>query len=416
MGALADRAPAVLDAVAESARRIPEANRETAIRTLNELAAFVTELVSGGFRAALPSAPASQIDALVDRWRAVAGRTKDVVARVRAAAVPVAERRVDGLSYRETLGRVYGIELDELLQWHRDEVERCRERFHATAAAFDASRDASSILETDLGAYGSPDAMFEAMTTFVGRARDRARDYITLPGGETCYIWRVPEYLRDSYPWGGYFSFCSPLLGEPRGAVFLNAHNYRTVTKGWVLLNAIHECYPGHHAHFVKTAVADMPLSFKVAGLISKAAPLTEGIAVRTETLMQDALGEPMFPLFVAYRQLHTSLRIWVDLLLHHFNGSPDAAIDLYVEHMGLSRPVALAQVYSQQLTPGYFTTYYYGLRALRTIQAECGWDDRAFTELIFSCGKVSLGMLRRLLALTAGEREGLTRRFSTGA
>lgn len=59
------------------------------------------------------------------------------------------------------------------------------------------------------------------------------------------------------------------------------------------------------------------------------------------------------------------------------------------------------------------FLTYYYGLRALERIQAECGWDDRAFTELVFSCGKVSLGILRRLIALSAAERDDLLRRFS---
>ncbi len=80
---------------------------------------------------------------------------------------------------------------------------------------------------------------------------------------------------------------------------------------------------------------------------------------------------------------------------------------------MHLTRPVAQGQVYSQRLAPGYFTTYYHGLQTLKRIQAECGWDDRRFTEMIFSCGKVSLAMLERLIALAERERGGLLQRFS---
>ena len=153
-------------------------------------------------------------------------------------------------------------------------------------------------------------------------------------------MWRVPDYLKDSYPRGGYFSLGSPLGGRPRGAVFLNADNYRAVTGGWVQLNAIHECYPGHHAQFAKTAAGGMPLSFKVGTVASRAAPPSEGIAVRKETLMQDVFDEPAFPLFVAYRRLHTAVRIWVDLILHHFcpPHAVDEAVALYVEQMRFPR------------------------------------------------------------------------------
>jgi uncharacterized protein (DUF885 family) len=246
-------------------------------------------------------------------------------------------------------------------------------------------------------------------------ARERSRAYITLPAGETCEVWRVPEYLKGAYPWGGYFSLGSALAGQPRGAVFLNADNYRTVTRGWVQLNAIHECYPGHHAQFAKTATGDMPLSFKVGTVASRAAALSEGIAVRTETLMQEIFDEPAFPLFAAYRRLHTALRIWVDLVLHHFHSprAADEAVALYGEYMRFAPHVARGQVYAQQLSPGYFTTYHYGATALERIQAACGWDDRRFTELIFSCGKVSLGILERLLALPDASRQALLQHYS---
>lgn len=86
----------------------------------------------------------------------------------------------------------------------------------------------------------------------------------------------------------------------------------------------------------------------------------------------------------------------------------------LYVQHLRLAPHVARGQVYSQQLTPGYFTTYYYGVTALERIEAACGWDERRFTELVFSCGKVSLAVLKRLLGLPAPAQRALPRNFST--
>ncbi|HYM68376.1 MAG TPA: DUF885 family protein [bacterium] len=415
LDAVASQCGVVLDAVADRAAELPGGRREMAARTIAELLAFLGSIDQDVLREAMPSATAGALDALGARVRTAAEAARVAADRVQRATGPGAVR-ADGLEYDETLRRVYGIEIGDLLDTHRSEVERCRTRLDGVAAGLDPSRAAFQILDEDLGAYGSADAMYEAMRRFVALARERSLAYVTLPDDETCAVWRVPDYLRDSYPWGGYFSFGSPLAGEPRGAVFLNAYNYRTVTRGWVELNAIHECYPGHHAQFAKTAAGDMPLSFKVGTLTSRTAPLSEGMAVRTETLMQDIFNEPAFPLFVAYRRLHTALRIWVDLVLHHFRSPQpvEAAVALYVEHMRLPAHVARGQVYSQQLTPGYFATYYYGVKALEGIQARCGWDDRRFSELIFSCGKVSLGTLERLLALPEPAREALLRRFST--
>ena len=74
---------------------------------------------------------------------------------------------------------------------------------------------------------------------------------------------------------------------------------------------------------------------------------------------------------------------------------------------------MARGQVYAPQLSPGYFTTYRYGVTAFERMQAACGSDDRRFTELIFSCGKVSLGILERLLGQPEPARQALLRDFS---
>ncbi len=250
------------------------------------------------------------------------------------------------------------------------------------------------------------------MREFVSLARAQASRLVTLPEGETCEVWPVPEHLRDAYPWGGYFSGGNLLKGNLRGAVFLNVHNHRTLTRGWIKLNAIHECYPGHHAHFVKTAAADMPGSFKIAPMMSPAAPFGEALCMRSETLLQDIFDDGRFPLFTRYRRLHTAVRVWVDLLLHHQGASPQRAADVYREQLGFSATVARGQVYAQRLTPGYFTVYHYGHLRLEAIERASSASTRDFSERLFSSGKVSLRTFERLEALSESERNEILHGF----
>lgn len=407
------RAPEVLEAVRLLALRAPAERRLMLFRVVERMPEFVTK-VSSALGEALAGAPADALEAVERGLRDFVARAEDMVAAVRSSAEPAEADRIPGLDYPTTLRRIYGVELEELLSWYRDEVEACRERLWAVAREIDPGRDPFRILEEDLGPYGSPDELLRSLRQLVDRAREATLQYITLPAGERCDVWPVPDYLRDAYPWGGYFAGSSPLEGRLSGAVFINVHNYKTVTRGWAILNAIHECYPGHHAHFVKTAAGDMPLTFKVAsGMISRAAPHSEGLCVRSETLLQDAFDEPVFRLFVAYRRLHTATRVWADLLLHHFGDGAEAAIELYQRYLQFDRNSAQGQVYSQQLHPGYFTVYYYGLKKMLDLEAELGWPAPEFTEAVFSVGKVSMNTVRRLLHLPEEERRRITSRFS---
>ncbi|WP_274649257.1 DUF885 family protein [Paenibacillus humicola] len=408
------RTPAVFEGVRKLGDRIPGGRREILLRTLGDLPGFSDKMLPGLVKA-FPSASEEELGAVRLAFKELSGRAMDLAAEIRQAPLPEPAACINGLDYENTLGQVYGISLTELLTWYREEVEQCRQRFYEVAGELDSGRDAFRILDEDLGPYDSPEKVLPAMEGFVAAARAKAREYMSLPEGEDCAVWPVPEYLRDSYPWGGYFSGGNLLTGSLRGAVFLNVHNYRTLSLGWILLNAVHECYPGHHAHFVKTAAGDMPRSFKVASLTSQAAALNEGLCIRSETLMQDIFGRPAFRLFVAFRRLHAAVRIWADLLVHHFGEGPDAAVDLYVKYMQFTPQVARGQVYSQELTPGYFTTYYYGFKRLERLQRELGWDDAAFTGQAFSCGKVSLNILERLLRMTSAQRFKIVNGFYAG-
>ncbi len=402
---LADRllqAAPLLEAIIDACRRVNDPSRVMVRQYMSSL-----EKILAGLPEQLGS-----LDADIQELSAISQSARDATARALAhldVLEPAGEGPVAPLPYEDRLRRVWGIELEELLGWHEEEIEERVTRLKAIAMKIDPDRTPYEILETDLPSRERPEDMFPLMEALVSRARERSLDYITLPEGEVCEVWPVPAQLRDSYPWGGY-NGPDPLLRNLRGAVFLNEHNYEAVTLGWLQMMAIHECYPGHHAQKVKTAASSLPDSFRVSHLMNRSGPLNEGIAHRSETLLQHIFPEPAFPLFVAYRRLHTAVRIKVDLALHHFGRPVEEGVQIYQRYLRFSPGEARGQVRFQELWPGYMTIYYYGQKYLADLQDRLGWDDRTFTELVFSVGYSGLDVLEEIVSATPEQREALVK------
>lgn len=304
-----------------------------------------------------------------------------------------------------TLRRAYGVDLADLLSWYEEDIARKQEELAAIAARLSPGKSPFAILDEELPAYPSPELMFPPMQEYVQTAREASRRYISLPEGEECAVVDVPEQLKRSYPWGG-FSGGNPLQGSLQGKVFLNSANYRAVTKGWLLMMALHECYPGHHAQRAKTAAGKLPESYKLGGFrMAKAVPLNEGIAHRAEEMFQDLFPDRAFPLFVKLRQLHTAVRIKAEISLHHLGRPRDEVVGLYEKYLGFSRQSGDGQVRYGEIWPGYFCCYYYGHKRLEQLKTRYATPDPAFTELTFSCGYVSLATVEKLLSLSDGVR-----------
>jgi uncharacterized protein (DUF885 family) len=406
-----EHAPRVLEAAARLGLEATRAQREYLADALRSFAASTLQLAPS-LAARFVGAESAALDRLSEQLRSAAQSARLHHERLAAAPQAPADRPEAGPAYDVLLDEVYGIDIRELLAWHREEVDRRRRDLDRLARTIDPSRSAQRILEEDLAPYEDPAEILPRMREFVALARAQASRYVTLPEGEACEVWPVPEYLRDAYPWGGYFSGGDLLRGGLRGAVFLNVQNHRTLTRGWIKLNAIHECYPGHHAHFVKTAAGNMPGSFKIAPMMSPSSAFCEALCMRSETLLRDIFDDGRFPLFVLYRRLHTAVRVWVDLLLHHERASPERAADVYREQMGFGESVARGQVYAQLLTPGYFTVYHYGSLRLEEIERRSHASVSDFSERLFSSGKVSLRTFERLEALSATERNAILHGF----
>lgn len=330
---------------------------------------------------------------------------------------PKPEDEKDPLSpeeYGSILEKEFGVDINELLSWYDDEVSATREEMFDIASRinFEAGtrpRDVQeivAILNKHAGPCDTPDEMFRRLRMYMDRAQAAARQLVNLPE-EHCRVAPVPEQYRGHYPWGGYGGGCPrrrPVVGE----VFLNDTNYRAITDGWIKINAVHECYPGHHVQFVRTAVDPLPETVKIG---ARGVPLLEGMCVRSERLMEPVFSEdPYYALFVAYRRHHTATRIKADLYLRYFLRPVEDVVKLYMDELGFDYGTARGQVKAQELMIGYFTCYYYGLKTIQDLQSQLGLDDRTFTEMLFSIPHVSLKTFRGFLELSDDDK----RRFLT--
>ena len=310
-------------------------------------------------------------------------------------------------SFGEILSQSLGVDEDYILSWYQEDFEECQESLHELARRLDPGVSTQELLDRELPAPGSPGEMFDLMRDYLKVARAHSLDYITLPEGEVCHVGPVPEQHRLDCPWGLY-SGGDAQRGQLSGTVCLNQYNYRAVTHGWLMLMAAHEGYPGHHAHYVKTASQKLPLTFRSGLPLTRA--MGEGIAHRSERLMQHIFENPAYPVFVAYRRLHCALRVKAEVELNVNHRPAQEIIDLYQEVMGFNEHSARVQVQAHLMYPADGVSYYTGMRVLEQLQKEGNYPEPEFTEAIFSHGSVSLDTIADIVALPPHAKRELGR------
>ena len=330
----------------------------------------------------------------------------------KAAAVPTddEEKRVPFTEeyYRRVLHDTLGVELDELLSWHAQEIEKARDEVFEIAARLPIARtprtmaEVSAVLNEYAGPCDTPEEMFQRMRGYLDRAQTAARDYVWFPE-EVCRLEPTPYPLLNSFPWGGYCD--GDGVKRPiTGMTFLNVPNYKALTDGWLKMQALHEAYPGHHIQYVRNVTDTLPEIFKLG---AKHIPLIEGVAHRTERVFEFVFPEdPFYPLFVAYRRLHTAVRIRSDLWLRYEGRPIRDCVKLYMDELGFDHGTARGQVKAQESMEGYFTCYYYGMKKIADYEAQYGRDAKSFTELLFSCGNVSMENLEAFLRLDEAQKQ----------
>ena len=312
--------------------------------------------------------------------------------------------------YRSLLWNELGVDLDQLLDWYQEEIEKTRNEVFEIAAKLPITEKApktmkeiNSILLKYAGPKNTPEEMFEAGRKYLAISRASCREHVWLPDDEVCELNPVPEQLKVSYPWGGYGGGDAtrrPLIGE----MFLNNYNYKAVTDGWIKMNTVHEAYPGHHVQFVRNALDETPETVKLG---SRAVPLIEGTCHRSERVfLKNFPEDPFYPLFVAYRRHHTSVRIKVDLGLRYFGTPIGTGVKTFMDELDFDYRTARGQVQAMETMQGYFTCYYYGYKRLMDLEKEYRFDEKRYTELLFAAGRVSLETFEKFLSLSESDRQ----------
>ncbi len=305
--------------------------------------------------------------------------------------------------YRRLLERNFGVRLEAIQSWHVEEVEKTRGALLSLATGLNGGRQVSRVSEAyalllkNAGPYDNAAEMFARQRAYLERARSFTRSILPLPADETCVVEDIPENLRASWPWGGYGGF-DRHYRPIQGYMFLNSTNVSAITDGWLKMMALHEAYPGHHCQMVRAETDPLPKTFRIG---AKGTPLLEGTAHRSEKVYEGLFEEdPWFPLFVAYRRHHTSVRVKADLWFRHQGRPMNEVARLYEEELDYDPKTAFGQVLQQEEMTGYFTCYYYGVRQLLAWEHDAGLSKDEFTRKLFNVGHISLDSFQRYLQL----------------
>lgn len=318
--------------------------------------------------------------------------------------------------YRDLLHDLRGVELDELLSWYEEEIEKTRENVYRIARALPipendpkSMADVKAILDKYAGAPDNPEEVLIRGRKYLDRAQAGGRKYVWYPEDEYCQLYGACEYLKYSWPWGGAGS------GNPRqrplmGVIWYNDANYTAVTDGWMKMMSIHETYPGHHIQFVRCTTDKIPETAKIGACHM---PLIEGTAHRSEHVFEWIYEEdPFYPLFVAYRRHHTAVRIKVDLMLRYFGKTIGEAVQVYKDELAFDERSARGQVKQHEEMEGYFVVYYYGYKKLTEWEEKYGYDVKTYSELLFSVGKISVNNFEKFLQMNKAEKESFCSDF----
>jgi hypothetical protein len=309
-------------------------------------------------------------------------------------------KMLEDVGFAELLEKRYGLDLEWILSWYQKDFEEVRQKVRELAAEIDPTKEPIDVLKEHIHVpYDTPEEMFAAMKQFLETAREKSRAYIDLPDGESCRVIGVKEIAREDHPMG-HSGGPDPVKGRLVSTVSLNQYNFRAFTRGWLMMMAIHEAYPGHNIQWTKVSVEKLPRTFKVTG--GKEVPLVEGLAHRSEELLQHIYGDKAFPLFVAWRRFQTILRVYIEMGLFHLKTmTPEEAARLYMDEMDMSEETARGLVVWHLENRGYNVCYYTGYRMLTEMRDKTlKMSEKDFNNKLFSAGFISMKNVKTLLGI----------------
>ena len=206
----------------------------------------------------------------------------------------------------------------------------------------------------------------------------RERNILTLPDGERVVTLDTPAAMRRSSPFGT-FEMVDPFDDGLEGRLYLtpvedwmtpeqqaarlSAHHH-----AWIPIIAVHEAYPGHHAHGIKMKGNPNDLRRVVTEPI-----FSEGWGLFTEELMfeQGFLQGDAVRLTVLRNRLWRAARVILDSGLHTGQMDFDQAVEFLVERVRFEPYAAALEVGMYIQEPTYVLGYLIGMQEIESIRDE---------------------------------------------
>ena len=229
-------------------------------------------------------------------------------------------------------------------------------------------------------------------------------DLVTLPTSQHLEVVATPEFLRHQIPFAAYME---PVPGDPRqkGLYYVtipdNAEDLQEHYPQSIAHTCVHEAWPGHHLQFV--TANQSPISSSLPRLLNPSATLYEGWALYCEQLMQEQgfLHHPESAFVLLKDRLWRALRIMLDVELHTWRLSLDAAAARMQATLGMSRQQAMADLrwYSHAPTvPMGYATGWALINASRSrLQAsQQDFNLKDFHDALIADGSIALPLVLR--------------------
>jgi uncharacterized protein (DUF885 family) len=233
------------------------------------------------------------------------------------------------------------------------------------------------VLKDDHPAAGDvKQAYQEQMDAAQAFVRDKR--IVTLPEGEHVITVDTPPAMRRSSPFGTFQSV-DQFNDGVQGRLVLTpidesmtpeqqAERLRSHHHAWIPIIAVHEAYPGHHVHALKTRENPRILRRVVRESIH-----SEGWGLFTEELMFELgfLQGDDVRLTQLRNRLWRAARVILDVSLHTGRMSVEEAVDFLAEKVRFERYAAELEVGMYTRRPTYVLGYLIGMQEIAAIRAD---------------------------------------------
>ena len=349
-------------------------------------------------------------------------------------------------NYNWRLGTVYprkfryalesGIEADNTLQQAERDVTAVRARMLQLALplhreAFPAHKDHADLKDTErentvigevLGRIADRHSTREDFLNDARKALDEARAFIqeknllTLPANANLQVIPTPEFMRGSYPVGGFnpapalqpslgaFYWVTPIPATwPKERVESKLREYNFFK---LKLLTIHEAMPGHYVQF-ELANQVQPNARRLLRSVFGNGPYIEGWGqYATQVMLDEGFlnKSPELALTFAKEELRVLANCILDIRLQMLNMTDEEAMDLMQKQTFQEQEEATAKLQRAKLTSAQLPMYYVGWRAWLRVRDEykqargSAYSLRDFNDRVLREGAVPLPTLTPLL------------------